>query len=713
MAWPWCVLLVLLHKWALALSGDLSFLMEPADSVTVRDQPLMLNCQAEGERPINITWYKDGAPLHGAPHILRLSNGSLWIRSFHKRQRNESDAGEYGCAAQNRYGRLLSRKARIQLAFLSRFHLNPQPMSVSEGGVARFQCLTTAVPPANITWERNRTTLVTSDPRFTLLPAGVLHITGVTSADVGMYRCLATNPANNRYSDEAALTLTGSVQQNQQEPVILSGPQNLTLTVHQTAILECIATGNPRPVVSWSRLDGRSIGVEGIQVLGTGNLVISDVSVKHSGVYVCAANRPGTRVRRTAQGMLLVQAPPEFIQWPQSVTQTPGSNATFHCMAQGVPEPTLLWLKNGKPLYPGDKALLGQNNSTLTIARVTSSDEALYQCIADNTAGTNQASARLAVTLPQEAPMPPQEVSALPLSTSSIQLTWKVPPLEVTDGIIGYVLHIRKAGEPSSRELQEALSKTTSNHVLTNLDPSTTYSMFLRAYSPLGASRDSNTVLATTLGNAPRTPDFSVSVVNESAVQVTWVCAQTAGQVQGYRLEYRKIPDGEFQDVHILSWNTSSFIYSDLEPGSRYEMKLVAFNGNGEGNGSVRFVSLRRGEGPQWDAEPKCHCDQGEDSVPGIMVGIHIGVGCIMFCLLFLLFGYGKGFLCKKGMPEKWTVPQVIENSQNPEARPEPKKRGQEENGRDATEMVELVAQDSSIQMDSLPPPVKVSVESN
>lgn len=54
-------------------------------------------------------------------------------------------------------------------------------------------------------------------------------------------------------------------------------------------------------------VDGRSIGVEGIQVLGTGNLMISDVSVKHAGVYVCAANRPGTRVRRTAQGILMVQ----------------------------------------------------------------------------------------------------------------------------------------------------------------------------------------------------------------------------------------------------------------------------------------------------------------------------------------------------------------------------------------------------------------------
>lgn len=58
--------------------------------------------------------------------------------------------------------------------------------------------------------------------------------------------------------------------------------------------------------------DGRSIGVEGIQVLGTGNLMISDVSLQHSGVYVCAANRPGTRMRRTALGRLVVQGRPKL-----------------------------------------------------------------------------------------------------------------------------------------------------------------------------------------------------------------------------------------------------------------------------------------------------------------------------------------------------------------------------------------------------------------
>ncbi|CDQ67686.1 unnamed protein product [Oncorhynchus mykiss] len=190
---------------------------------------------------------------------------------------------------------------------LPKFHTHPESMSVDDGGVARFKCQVNSVPEANITWERDRTPLTTTDNRYTLLPMGILQVTGVRRIDAGVYRCVASNIANTRFSHEAVLNVTGEASRIYKEPVILSGPQNLTITVHQTAILECIATGNPRPIVSWSRLDGRSIGVEGIQVLGTGNLMISDVSLQHSGVYVCAANRPGTRMRRTALGRLVVQ----------------------------------------------------------------------------------------------------------------------------------------------------------------------------------------------------------------------------------------------------------------------------------------------------------------------------------------------------------------------------------------------------------------------
>lgn len=90
-----------------------------------------------------------------------------------------------------------------------------------------------------------------------------------------------------------------------------------------------------------SSLDGRPIGVEGIQVLGTGNLIISDVTVQHSGVYVCAANRPGTRVRRTAQGRLVVQGtdcpPPNAAPLPAPSCPSPGPYTCPRC----YPHPNL------------------------------------------------------------------------------------------------------------------------------------------------------------------------------------------------------------------------------------------------------------------------------------------------------------------------------------------------------------------------------------
>lgn len=67
-----------------------------------------------------------------------------------------------------------------------------------------------------------------------------------------------------------------------------------------------MATGNPRPLISWSRADSKSIDVYNTKVLGNGNLIITDVKPQHGGVYVCRATTPGTRNYTVASANITV-----------------------------------------------------------------------------------------------------------------------------------------------------------------------------------------------------------------------------------------------------------------------------------------------------------------------------------------------------------------------------------------------------------------------
>ncbi|XP_006770888.1 PREDICTED: immunoglobulin superfamily DCC subclass member 3 [Myotis davidii] len=633
-------------------SAELAFAVEPSDDVAVPGQPIVLGCRVEGTPPVRITWRKNGVEVSESPHSTVLANGSLMIRHFRLDQGDSpSDEGDYECVAQNRFGLVVSRKARIQAATMSDFHVHPQAVAGEEGGVARFQCQIHGLPKPLIMWEKNRVPIDTDNERYTLLPKGVLQITGLRAEDSGVFHCVASNMASVRVSHGARLTVSGAGSGVYKEPTILVGPENLTLTVHQTAVLECVATGNPRPIVSWSRLDGRPIGVEGIQVLGTGNLIISDVSVQHSGVYVCAANRPGTRVRRTAQGRLVVQAPAEFVQHPQSISRPAGTTAMFTCQAQGEPPPHVTWLKNGQVLGPGGHVRLKNNNSTLTISGVGPEDEAIYQCVAENSAGSSQASARLTVLWAEGLPGPPINVRAVSISPTVVRVSWNEPLLN-TKEIIGYVLHIRKAADPPELEYQEAVSKGTFQHLVSDLEPSTAYSFYIKAYTPRGASSASPPTLASTLGEAPAPPPLSVRVLGSSTLQLLWEpWPRLALHRGGFKLFYRPASKASFTGPIVLPGTVSSYNLSQLDPTAVYEVKLLAYNQHGDGNATVRFVSLR-GASERTALSPPCDCRKGEAtdqmSTTGIVIGIHIGVTCIIFCVLFLLFGQrGRVLLCK------------------------------------------------------------------
>ena len=132
----------------------------------------------------------------------------------------------------------------------------------------------TGHPTPVVTWSRS----------FGQLPQGriqknnsVIKVVGVRKVDSDNYLCTATN-------------LLGSVVKRTQLNVVslpqftVQPPANLTVSIGQTLTLNCSATGDPQPVLSWKK-PGQQLPVGRSQHIN-GALVIRDTKEEDAGSYI-------------------------------------------------------------------------------------------------------------------------------------------------------------------------------------------------------------------------------------------------------------------------------------------------------------------------------------------------------------------------------------------------------------------------------------------
>uniref|UniRef100_A0A8C6PV37 Protogenin homolog b (Gallus gallus) n=1 Tax=Nothobranchius furzeri TaxID=105023 RepID=A0A8C6PV37_NOTFU len=552
--------------------SELSFITEPSDVTVLPKDPAVLDCQAHGQPPVTIRWLKNGIRLAESEHIHFLPNGSLFIPKI-KHTKEDSDEGYYQCLSQNRYGAILSQRSHLTIARITEFELHPVNVVVSEGSVARFSCAVTSSPPATITWEFNQSMLPLQTDRITVLFNGVLQIHNVQLKDAGRYRCVATNIASRLKSREATLTVSPKPHQ---KPQIIAGPQNVTASLHQTVVLECVATGNPSPIISWSRADSKPIDVYNAKVLGNGNLVITDVNPKHSGIYLCRATTPGTRNHTTAAANLTVLVPPSIVEKPESQTRPRAGTTRFMCQAEGVPSPRISWLKNGELVHLNGR--IKMYNSKLVITQIIPEDDAIYQCVAENEQGSVLSLARLIVVMSEDRPSAPRNVHAETISSSAILLAWE-KPLYNADKVIAYSIHYMKAEGLNNEEYQVVIGNDTTSYIIDDLEPARNYSFYIVAYMPMGASRMSDQVSQHTLEDVPlRTPELTLTSHSSTDIHVSWQplpAKISRGQVLAYRLSYRTASDDTLTNVE-LPQNSTEYLLAGLQPDTIYLLRMAA-----------------------------------------------------------------------------------------------------------------------------------------
>ncbi|KAM6942921.1 immunoglobulin superfamily DCC subclass member 4 [Xenentodon cancila] len=567
------------------VSVELSCGAGPSHVVLEPGSPLLLECNlGASDTPFNVTWFKDGQllPLEGNDYLQYLANRSLLLLPNSTDSQPPQDVeGSYSCVSASALGALTSRTVNVLLASLSRFHQVPSPQTVPTGGAARFECQIEGVPTPVITWEKDKAALH-DETRLISLPNGVLQILAVTKEDEGLYRCAAINSARKDISDEAKLTVTAGSNNALNPVVIVAPPQNVTVMLGHPAVMECMAQGRPKPLVSWSRQDGKPISTD-VVVLAT-NLVIRDTRRHHAGVYVCRANKPKTREFVIAAAELHVHASPVILRPPETVSLSRGNTARFLCNSSGEPSPVLHWLKNGTPIK-SFRRVKTQSPGVLLINQLALEDAGYYQCIADNGLGTACATAKLTVIVREGVPSAPRNLSAVPFSSTTAQLTWEKPEYN-SDQVIGYAVFCERAAGSAIVDDQFVINNDTTEYLVKELLPHTVYTFHVVAYSPTGASTPSQRVTVEMLEDVPSAPpQLSIASMSPTDIRLMWhplSSQHSRGAVTRYRIDYSRLDQDSVFSVEVRG-NETQFTLRELQPNQVYRLRIAAGTGVGFG----------------------------------------------------------------------------------------------------------------------------------
>ncbi|NWY01492.1 IGDC4 protein, partial [Nothoprocta ornata] len=561
----------------------------PAKVILEPNQAVVLDCNvAPVEQVINITWKRNGFPLVDQENLHVLPNGSLFISSQavakdSKYPERASAEGNYSCVSHSSLGAVTSQTATVRFSTLSRFFQQPESQAAEENGMARFECRIEGLPTPLITWEKDHVA-VPAEPRFITLPNGVLQIVDVQESDAGAYHCVATNAARRRYSNAAVLSVLKGSQAAAGDVTIVAAPENTTVVAGESAVLECMASAKPTPFVSWIRQDGKPISTDVI-VLGRTNLLIPSSQPHHSGVYVCRANKPQTRQFVTAAAELRVLALPSISQAPETISRTRASTARFVCRAEGEPAPAVHWLKNGQPILSNGRVKV-QSSGSLVVNQIGLEDAGYYQCVAENSLGTACATARLSVIVREGLPSAPKRVSAVSLSSTTVLVSWERPEHN-SEQIIGFSLHYQRALGTDNVEYQFAVNNDTTELQVKDLEPNTNYVFYVVAYSQLGASRTSSSIIVQTLEDVPSAaPQLSLSSMTPGDIRVTWLPPPpelSNGKITKYKIDYCTLKEADQVTSIEVGGNETQLTLYSLHPNKVYKVRIAASTSMGYG----------------------------------------------------------------------------------------------------------------------------------
>ncbi|XP_072011491.1 basement membrane-specific heparan sulfate proteoglycan core protein isoform X5 [Engystomops pustulosus] len=322
-------------------------------------EAIRVQCLAHGTAPLKFLWTKVNGSL---PSSAEVRDGILHIN-----QAAAADAGTYRCVVSNKVG---ESAALTQISVLAPFsvRVSPQKDTKAVGDTTEFTCSVLGDPRARIQWIKEGGELPTNHK----VDGTKLQISNLERGNEGVYTCKAVSRFGQaQASGKLVVQVLPKVRINIRTSV-------QTVLAGNSVEFECLAIGDPRAKVTWSKVGSRLSS----DVVVTGNtLRIEQVKQTDAGQYRCTATNDVGEVQ--SHVILHVQSVPQIAAQPEMKEITTGSTAVFPCLASGFPVPEITWTKLEGEL-PSDSRI---ENNVLTLPSVKPEDAGTYVCTAANRQG--------------------------------------------------------------------------------------------------------------------------------------------------------------------------------------------------------------------------------------------------------------------------------------------------------------------------------------
>lgn len=282
---------------------------------------------------------------------------------------------------------------KVDPATLPTFLTSSQVFKVVDKDTVVLPCEVSNPGSYVLVWKKGNAVLsagnvkVSPDPRISLIHSYSLEIKEASPQDAGDYVCQIGTLEPREITHTVEILVPPRI-------TYVSSNGRVELKKGSPVRLECKASGNPVPKITWTRKNNLLPGGEQTAVAPV--LTLDRVDRHQAGIYQCtAANGVGEDV--TQQINLHVLYPPEISVESPVVHSAEGFEAQLVCIVHGESQPEVLWYRDTMQLDTTERRIMESRGSrhTLVIRKVNRSDFGNYTCVADNQLGKTRKSVQL------------------------------------------------------------------------------------------------------------------------------------------------------------------------------------------------------------------------------------------------------------------------------------------------------------------------------